>query len=212
MQPTLIFDLDGTLVDSLPGISASLNRTLEKSHLPGHPLAAVRNFIGDGARVLLQRAAPTASDAVLQTLERDFKADYSATWPDGTVPFDGIPEALAALAAQGFPLAVLSNKPHEFTATIVAKMFPGVPFAAVLGQRPGIPHKPDPAGALEIANTLGVSPADCLVIGDSTMDLDTARNAGMRSIAVTWGYHDLPRLLASGPSRVLNSPAELAML
>ena len=153
MKQALIFDLDGTLVDSLRGIAASLNRALGGSGLPIHPDSAVRGFIGNGSRALIQRAAPSAADeALLLEIEQAFKADYDLTWPDGTTVYAGIFELLESLQACGHPLAVLSNKPHPFTAAIVSRMFPTIRFAAVLGQRAGILNKPDPAGALEISN------------------------------------------------------------
>jgi phosphoglycolate phosphatase len=207
----LIFDLDGTLVDSLLGIAASLNRALSASGLPTHPLAAVRGFIGNGARILVQRAAPAdAAGTLLDTLEQAFKADYEVTWPTGTVAYAGISELLATLQARGYPLAVLSNKPHPFTLTIVSQVFPEIDFKVVLGQLAGIPHKPDPAGAFEIANLLSLLPAECTVIGDSTMDIETARNAGMRSVAVTWGFHDRERLAAA--DLIVDDPAALEVL
>lgn len=194
MHRALIFDLDGTLVDSLPGIAASLNRALALHGLPAHGDAAVRGFIGDGARMLVTRAIGLGASAHIESMLRCFAEDYAVSWQPGTRPYDGITALLADLRARGIPLAVLSNKPHTFTTEIVAKLFPEHTFAAVLGNREGLPHKPDPAGALEIAATLGIAPEHCVLIGDSTMDLDTARNAGMASIAVTWGYHDLERL------------------
>ncbi len=211
MKHGLIFDLDGTLVDSLLGIAASLNRALSASGLPTHPLAAVRGFIGNGARILVQRAAPAdAAGTLLDTLEQAFKADYEVTWPTGTVAYAGISELLATLQARGYPLAVLSNKPHPFTLTIVSQVFPEIDFKVVLGQLAGIPHKPDPAGAFEIANLLSLLPAECTVIGDSTMDIETARNAGMRSVAVTWGFHDRERLAAA--DLIVDDPAALEVL
>ena len=213
MKHALIFDLDGTLVDSLHGIAASLNRALAASGLPNHSPAAVRGFIGNGSRILIQRAAaPDADEALLQKVEDAFKADYDRTWPAGTSVYAGIFELLASLQACGYPLAVLSNKPHPFTAVIVSRLFPTVRFAAVLGQRAGVPHKPDPAGALEISNSLHLRPQDCIVIGDSTMDLETASNAGMRAIAVTWGFHDRERLLAAGAELLADDPAALLEL
>ncbi len=209
-QHGLLFDLDGTLVDSLPGIAASLNRALESLNLPSHSLHNVRGFIGNGARLLISRAAPpTADEALLQRLEQAFKADYAITWPQGSAAYPGVAVLLATLQQRGLPLAVLSNKPHAFTTAMVDRLFPVVAFAAVLGQRPGIPHKPDPAGALEIAALLGMPAQACMVIGDSTMDIETARRAGMRAVAVSWGYHDLDVLLAALPDVVINSPGEL---
>jgi phosphoglycolate phosphatase len=206
----LIFDLDGTLVDSLSGIAASVNHALHQGGHATHSLAAVQGFIGNGARILLERAAPVGADEVLLlTLEEAFKSHYDISWPDGTLPYDGITALLETLQDLGHPLAVLSNKPHPFTETIVARIFPGIRFTQVLGQRPGIHHKPDPAGALEIATAFGLPPVECLVIGDSTMDIETAKNAGMTSVAVTWGFQDHAKLIAAGADFFAGSPEEL---
>lgn len=213
MQRGLIFDLVGTLVDSLEGIAGSLNRALSGMGLPTHGNPDVRRFIGNGARMLVTRAAPTgSSEQLLNDLENAFKADYDVRWPDGTFPYDGIISMLETLQAHPFPMAVLSNKPHPFTTTIVAKIFPSIDFRVVLGQLPGIPHKPDPSGAMEIANLLGLLPEQCTVIGDSTMDLETARNAGMDSIAVTWGFHDRERLAEVGAKSFADDAASLLKL
>jgi phosphoglycolate phosphatase len=209
----LIFDLDGTLVDSLQGIAASLNLALTASGLPTHPSEAVRGFIGNGARILIQRAAPADADvALLDTLEQAFKADYDRTWSTGTSVYEGVTGLLEALQKRGYPLAVLSNKPHPFTVAMVSQMFPGIRFSSVLGQRAGIPHKPDPAGAIEIAGALRRLPENCAVIGDSTMDIETAHNAGMRAVAVTWGFHDRGRLIAAGADAMVDTPAELSAM
>ncbi len=210
MQKGLIFDLDGTLVDSLTGIAKSLNYALRETGLPEHSLESVREFIGNGARILITRASPKdADEALLDRVENAFKSNYDATWPSGTFPYEGINEMLETLHSKGIPLTVLSNKPHPFTSTIVAQVFPQIDFKVVLGQLPGIPHKPDPSGALEIANLMGLLPQECTVIGDSTMDIETARNAGMQAIAVTWGYHDRDKLLAAGARQLMDDPAAL---
>lgn len=192
----LIFDLDGTLVESLPGIAASLNRALIQHGLPGQSHANVRGFIGDGAIKLVQRALATVSRIdITESVLNHFAADYAVSWPRGTSVYLGMLGLLQQLEEQAIPLAVLSNKPHPFTAEIVGKLFPNTHFTVVLGNRDGLPHKPDPTGALQIAHTLGVAPEDCIIIGDSIMDLETAKNANMKSIAVTWGYHDRERLV-----------------
>lgn len=211
MNPPLIFDLDGTLVDSLPGIAASLNRSLISHGLAAHSHAAVRSFIGDGLQTLVRRAAPhgTTTEA-LDSMVRFFKADYAVSWATGTTPYPEIPSLLEALTRAGYPLAVLSNKTHDFTTTMVHNLFPTIHFATVLGQRDGIPHKPCPDGALQIATTLGVTPESCVIIGDSTIDLETAANANMHRIAVTWGYHDRSRLEAANPSAIITQPSELS--
>lgn len=210
VQKGLIFDLDGTLVNSLQGLTDSLNDTLEKAGLPTHSLAAVRGFIGNGARMLIVRAAPVGADAaLLDRLENAFGIHYDANWQNGTVPYESITELLKTLQSDGIPLAVLSNKPHPFTLKIVGQLFPDIAFKVVFGQLPGIPHKPAPDGALEIANLLSLLPAECVVIGDSTMDLETATHAGMQSIAVSWGFHDRDRLLAAGAARIADDPEML---
>lgn len=211
MKHGLIFDLDGTLVDSLAGIAFSLNHALTEAGLPTHPLSAVRGFIGNGARILIERAAPAGADEpLIESLEKTFKDHYDLHWPSGTIPYDGILCLLETLQERGYPLAVLSNKPHPFTMDMVSRIFPTIQFSSILGQRAGIAHKPDPAGAIEIAREFGLDPADCVIIGDSTMDIETARNAGMETIAVTWGFHDRERLIATGPGKIAENPAEIS--
>lgn len=211
MLPGLIFDLDGTLVDSLPGIAASLNRALTGKGLPDHGQAAVRGFIGNGSLELARRALPDGADhGLAQSVEAAFKEDYAATWPDGTSPYPGIPDCLKSLRDRGFRLAVLSNKPHPFTVEIVAMLFPGVPFDLVLGQRPDVARKPHPDAALQIARQWVTDPSNCRFIGDSTIDLETARAAGMPAVAVTWGYHDRGALEAAGADLLVERVADLA--
>ncbi len=210
MKNGLIFDLDGTLVDSLPGIADSLNRALSAQSLPTHSPSAVRGFVGNGSRILIERALDSgASEAEIDQVESAFKADYEISWPTGTYPYPEISELLETLQARQFPLAVLSNKPHPFTASIVAALFPHIQFTCILGQLPGIPHKPDPTGALEISAKFHLEAARCIIIGDSTIDLETAQNAGMQAIGVTWGFHDPERLLASGASHLAHDPSDL---
>ena len=206
----IIFDLDGTLVESLPGIAASLNRALSMHGLPQHSHSAVRTFIGDGAKMLVQRATPQSTEETRTSIQKFFAEDYAVSWPAGTTIYPGISEMLAELSGQNIPLAVLSNKPHPFTVEIVEKLFPKNTFIVILGNREDLAHKPDPTGALEIAATLSLPPKDCTLVGDSTMDLDTAKNAGMKSIAVTWGYHDREHL--SYADAIATTSAELATL
>lgn len=209
-KPFLIFDLDGTLVDSLPGIAGSLNRSLRNHGLKGHSAEAVRSFVGDGLATLVRRAAPKGTDPEwIESIIRAFKSDYAATWREGTKPYEGIPELLESLHQRGFRMAVLSNKTDGFTVEMVSALFASIPFERVLGLRDGMPPKPDPTGALEIASAAEVAAKDCLVIGDSTMDVETARNAGMTAVAVAWGYHDRDRLIAAGATTIIESPADL---
>jgi phosphoglycolate phosphatase len=209
----LIFDLDGTLVDSLRGIALALNRTLEAHDCPTHDHPAIRRFVGDGMRELLRRATADHGNApALEELETTFQSQYRQTWQDGTDLYAGIPSLLENLAHAGAPLAVLSNKPHGFTQEIVAKLFPGIPFHAVLGQRIGVERKPHPEAALEIASIFGLPPSSCVMIGDSTIDIETGRRAGMKAIGVTWGYHDPAAVAAAQADATAGDVPQLASI
>lgn len=213
MNRCLIFDLDGTLVDSLPGIAGSLNRTLAAHGLPVHSEQTVRSFIGNGLRNLIERAAPQgAPPEWIDALLTYYRADYQLNWSSGTHVYPDIQHMLSEFQRAGHPMAVLSNKTHVFTVEMVRALFPLVHFSKVLGQREGIPQKPHPAGLLQIAHELGIDADQCLMIGDSTIDLRTARAAGARGIAVTWGYHDRDSLIAESPAALIEKPPELATL
>ncbi len=212
-SPLLIFDLDGTLVHSLPGIAASVNHALATFGFPRHSEQAVCGFVGDGARLLIRRALPAGADD--STVSRTFAAfneHYASHWSAGVHLFDGVREMLDRLAGLQLPMAVLSNKPHAFTLEMVETLIPGHPFSIVLGQRDSIPHKPDPAGVREILAQTGKQTADAWMIGDSDTDLATARNAGLRAIAVTWGYRDRSLLAAGNPDHLIDSPGEIVSL
>ena len=213
MKGGLIFDLDGTLVDSLPGIAGSLNRALERCGFASHDHADVRRFIGNGSYELVRKASPkgTPSEQIL-AVEDAFKDDYATTWPEGTVPYAGVPDFLRKLAAAGVRMAVLSNKPHPFTQEIVERLFPGIPFDPVLGQRPDTPRKPHPDAALQIAGLWQADAVECFFIGDSTVDLETALGAGMKPVMVGWGYHDVAALEAAGAGEVIANLADLGAL
>lgn len=206
-----IFDLDGTLVDSLPGIAASLNAALATQGLPTHSASSVRTFIGDGAEMLVRRALTGLEDPPLDSVLQAFREHYADHWHEGTIPYEGIRELLKSLRARGDILAVLSNKPHSFTTEIVDELFPQT-FLLVMGQRPGIPHKPDPAGLWDILRAPEWTATGTVLIGDSVMDIQTAQAAGIDAIAVTWGYHDRAALLLAEPAKIIEHVSELADL
>lgn len=213
MIPSLIFDLDGTLVDSLPGIADSLNRALEKHQQPTHERSAVRGFVGNGLQTLVERALhKDADETLVAAVIEDFKKDYAISWANGTKPYPAITNLLRELQRSGHQLAVLSNKTHEFTRTITREVFPTIHFTLVLGQQPGVPHKPHPGGAFKIANAMGCAPENCILIGDSSADIETATNANMASIAVTWGYHDRHKLIRAGAKRFADHPSAIPRL
>ena len=209
----LVFDLDGTLVESLPGIATALNRALEKLGLPTHSLENIRRFIGRGVAVLAAEALPkNPTEAQIEQLADAFRAEYADTWQSGTELLPGVPETLARLQSAGMPMAVWSNKPHEFTIEMVALMFPDTRFQAVLGLRDGVPRKPDPASAREITAILGHPAAVTALVGDSLTDLESARNAGWQAIAVGSGYEDPEKLRAAGPEHWLDDITGLPAL
>lgn len=206
----VIFDLDGTLVDSLGDISTAMNGALGDLGLPGHPPAAYRHFIGDGIEPLAQRALPPErrDAASVGACVAKWRQRYVACLVEQTRPYPGISALLEALVARGLRLAVLSNKADDLTVRIVAALFPATPFAEVRGARDGVPKKPDPSAALAIAETLGVEPACCLYVGDTAIDLETARAASMVPVGVLWGFRP-EQLRESGAARLLEQPAAL---
>ena len=181
----VIFDLDGTLIDSVGDIGRACNQTLRQFGLPEHPLAAYRYFVGDGVERLIERAmAPLPFDAAVLAAH---KVNYAQFLLFETQPYPGIADALAQLSRAGVALAVLSNKADALTKQAVAHFFADVPFVAVAGQRPDVPRKPEPDAALALCAQLGVTPQGCVFVGDTSVDIATARNAKIRSIGVQWG-------------------------
>lgn len=181
----VIFDLDGTLIDSVADIAAACNQALAEFGLPEHGLDAYRYFIGEGVEKLVALAmAPQPFDAAVLAAH---KRNYEQQLIGQTQPFPGIVVALQQLAQAGLPMAVLSNKPHAPTQQLVQHFFGDVPFQVVAGARPEFPRKPEPAAALHICAQLGVLPQDCAFVGDTVVDVATARNAGMCAIGVAWG-------------------------
>lgn len=207
----IIFDLDGTLLDSLADIAEAANRVLASRHLPTHDVPAYRQFVGNGVEALMERAIPPElrnPDTIASSSDQ-FRRVYGETWKLSTCPYPGIQDLLDALRQRRIQLAVLSNKPHENTVTCVREFFDASTFKAIVGQRAGVACKPDPAAALEIADMLGISPTRCLFVGDSNVDMQTAVNAGMQGIGATWGFRSRAELLASGARLAIDHPREL---
>lgn len=210
MYRAVLFDLDGTLTNTLEDIAFAMNRALRLHGLMEHPVEKYRYLVGSGARTLARRAVGERADlaeSVLQT----YQAYYQEHNLDKTAPYAGITEMLAELQRRGVKLCVFSNKPHADTCRVVAHFFPEIAFAAVRGQMEGVPVKPDPAGALALAEQLGVAPADFLYLGDTDVDMLCARNAGMQPVGVTWGFRDEEELRAAGAQRLIHHPMELFM-
>ena len=164
----VVFDLDGTLIDSLADLATAVNRVLSEHGFPEHPQESFRTLVGDGVHTLFRRALPEEAKqnrALIEGCVAGFHREYDECWHDQSRLYDGVAEWLDHLVSQTLPLAVLSNKPHDFTVKCNEHFLAAWPFEQVLGQRDGIPHKPDPAGALEIAAAFDVPPADCLYVG-----------------------------------------------
>lgn len=205
----ILFDMDGTLVDSLGDIGDSMNAVLAELGHPTHTLDAYRTLVGEGARELVRRALPHHAAHELEDALARYKARYATHLIVTSAPYAGVPAMLTALAARGVPMAVVTNKPHEAAREIVARLFAAGTFAEVLGQREGFAHKPDPSGALGVAAQLGVSPANAWFVGDTDTDMRTARAAGMRALGVTWGFRDRAELEAHGAHRIVDQPDQI---
>ena len=207
----IIFDLDGTLVDSLADLGESVNSVLGERGLPTHPLDAYRKFVGDGIVVLVRRALgdASASTKLVDDCVARVRAVYGGRWDLKTRPYPGVVPAVAQLRELGCMLAVLSNKPHPMTTVIVSRFFPEGSFHAVLGAEMGYARKPNPSGALELAARCGVAPARCLYVGDTATDMETASRAGMQSIGALWGFRDAAELKAAGASVLVARPSDL---
>jgi len=204
-----IFDLDGTLVDSLADIAAAMNHSLTQHGLPTHALSEYRHFVGEGVMVLVRKALPADREELAASVLAAYRAYYAEHLFDQTYVFPGIPGVLSQLAADNVRLAVLSNKADAFTRRLVEGLLPGVPFKSIYGERPGVPRKPDPTAALGVAAELGVAPGDCAFVGDTPVDMNTARNAGMYSVGVTWGFRSPEELRAHGARALATTADEL---
>jgi len=210
----VIFDLDGTLLDTLQDLADAVNRVLKARGWPTHPNQAYRQFVGEGARNLVWRAVPQEqrTDAVVAKFLAEYQAEYKRNWNATTRPYDGIPELLDELATLRVKMAVLSNKPEAFTRLCVQELLPRWSFDAVLGQTDKLPMKPDPAGPREIARMLGVAANRFLYVGDSGVDMETAVNAGMFPVGALWGFRTKRELLKHGAMKLIGRPPELLAL
>ena len=200
MKQLILFDLDGTLLDTLEDLSSAVNHALELRALPLHTVDEYRGMVGHGVRNLVQQAleaslsADLVSDSLIDAALADFRTYYQAHIDVHTRPYPGIQELLSELHARGVQLAVTSNKFQEGTEYLIRRFFPGIPFVATLGNRPGFPLKPSPEIVQEVLRLSGVSPEDALLVGDSPTDIRTAYNGGIEAIAVTWGYRSVKEL------------------
>lgn len=207
----VLFDLDGTLLDTLQDLADSVNKGLEYLSFPTHNIEAYKKLIGEGRENLVFRALPENNrdnETVHKLLER-LNTEYAIHWADHTHPYPGIPELLDALIAKNIKITVLSNKADDLTNMCVSKLLSPWHFTLVAGSRPGVPNKPDPAASLQIAKQLDISPSQFLYLGDSDIDMKTANAAGMYPVGALWGFRSKKELLTSGAKAVIKHPGEL---
>ena len=207
----VVFDLDGTLLDTLADLASAMNAALEANALATHPVEAYKMFVGGGLMNLVHRTAPGSTDDpdLEARLVARMRAEYAKCWDATTRPYDGVGEMLDALTRLGVPMGVFSNKPHEFTILCATKLLAGWQFVAVRGVNEQTPRKPDPAGALAVAAELGVEPSRTLYLGDTGTDMVTANNAGMYAVGATWGFRGVEELRANGAREIITAPGQL---
>jgi phosphoglycolate phosphatase len=210
----VIFDLDGTLLDSLADLAESMNQALESLGFSSHPVPAYKYFVGDGMEVLARRVLPEAArdPETLSRLVAAMRQVYGGRWDLKTRPYAGVPELLGQLQARGLRRAVLSNKPDDFTRLTVERLLAPNVFDLVQGVTKDTPPKPDPAGALAVAARLGVEPGACLYLGDTATDMFTAHRAGMYAVGALWGFRTRAELEESGARVVVERPVEVLAL
>lgn len=211
-----IFDLDGTLLNTIGDLSDSVNEAMAGMGCPTFSEAQVMQMVGNGFCLLITRALPEdrRTEAGIAEGLRRFDAAYAKHYANRTAPYEGIPALMQALTDRHISLGVDSNKRDDYTNTLIRKWFPLLPFAGIYGEREkdGIPKKPDPAAALELAARMGLSPSEVLFVGDSRPDMETGRNAGMDCAGVTWGFRSAEELVENGASYLIDSAEELLEL
>lgn len=210
----ILFDLDGTLLNTLEDLGTAANHALEKNGFPTHTINDYRFFVGDGIATLMKRALPEdkRSEDVIRLCIQAYREEYSRNWKVKTKPYDGITEMLDALTSRRLKMAVLSNKPDEFTKQCVNEFFSRWTFDAVLGQNSSLPPKPDPAGAMVVSLSLNVPPPHFIYLGDTATDMKTATASGMFPAGATWGFRSEQELQENGARALLKAPMEVVSL
>jgi len=207
----VLFDLDGTLLDTLEDLGNSMNTVLESMGLPLYTTAEYKYFIGKGLRQLAINVLPEnyRDDATINTCVERMLAEYGRRLDDKTRPYKGIEELLDELTAKGIKMAILSNKDQKYTGIIVDRFLSEWKFEAVFGDRPGVPRKPDPVSAFEIAGIMNIKPEEIIYLGDTGSDMEMANLAGMYPVGALWGFREAEELLAHGAKLLIDSPMDL---
>jgi phosphoglycolate phosphatase len=210
----VLFDLDGTLLNTLKDIACAVDDVLQNHHFPTHDLADYRSFISNGIVMLITRSLPEdcRNEDTVKVCVEEFQDVYSKRWKQLTAPYDGTVETLEKLVKLNLKLAVLSNKTHNLTKKCVEEFFPSIPFDMVLGLSDDIPPKPNPTGAIRIADKLNLPANQILFVGDSAADMKAATAAGMFPVGVLWGFKTVEELQRSGAKALIEHPEEILHL
>jgi len=208
-KKTIIFDLDGTLLDSIEDIAISMNKVLKELNLPIHKIEDYKYFVGSGVDVLVENALKESSQDMKKEVSARFKKEYDQKLHENTKPYEGIYELLDELKKLDYNLAVLSNKPHDFTVQYVDYLFKDYGFKEVQGQKVEVPRKPDPIGAINIAKALNIPCEEIFFVGDTLVDMKTAKSAGMKAIGVLWGFRDEKELNENGADFIVKHPLDI---
>lgn len=207
MKRGCLFDLDGTLVNSLTDLAMSTNRVLQAHQLPTHDISAYNQFVGNGVRKLMERALGEHQELLEECL-KEFYIDYDEHCLDHTFAYEGIEELIQTLVQHDIKLAVVTNKPHHLAVKIVEKRFPNT-FISILGQQDLYPTKPNPESTHLALMAMKLGKNDCYYIGDSNVDIETANNADMESIGVVWGFRGRKELEEAGATYVVDAPKDI---
>lgn len=207
----VIFDLDGTLLNTIGDLATACNVVMQAHGYPLHTLSEYKMLVGGGVSKLIERALPLSerSDEYVEQLRAEFIEYYDRHIDEKTFPYDGIPELLRSLHTKGIMTAVASNKYMEGTSRLVKRFFPDTDFVAVLGQRKGVPTKPDPSIVYEILELSGVGPQETIYVGDSGVDMATAANAGIESIGVSWGFRSREELEENKACHIVDTAGQI---
>ncbi len=209
MKPAVIFDLDGTLLNTLEDLKDSTNYALQKFGFPQRTLDEVRSFVGNGLRMLIVRAVPTGTeDAVIDAVLQTMKLHYAENYHNKTRPYDGIEALLMRLKAEGYPMAIVSNK-ADLVVALLRKLYFDTLIPVAVGETEGVLRKPAPDMVVEGLRRLGLPGAKAVYVGDSEVDLQTARNAGLPCLSVTWGFRSIQQLKEAGAQHLVHTPEEL---
>lgn len=211
MKKLVIFDLDGTLLNTIADLAASTNQALQAFGFPTHPTESYNYFVGNGINKLFERALPedARTQENIQRIRSSFVPYYDIHNTDFSIPYPGIPELLDSLQERGIKLAVASNKYQSATEKLIAHYFPNIHFVSILGQREGIPTKPDAGIVNDSLKAAGVNKEEALYIGDSNVDMQTAINAKIDAVGVTWGFRPVSELEAYHPKFIAQKAEDI---